>query len=110
MKNFIIVIAAIITAITNFVAGVCPTPATIETPIATPEEQWEFCSIYSIEFSDGCPRIQGKEALLSEPLREAISVIRKDDNTSYGDFLIGYKYVPDEEVFIVNLVDEFVEL
>lgn len=88
-------------------AGVCPTPATIQTP--TPYE-WEFGSIYAIQFSDGCPRLNGKEALLSEPLREAINIIRYDENTSYGDFTVEYKYIPDEGVYIVNLVDEFVEL
>lgn len=97
-------IAAIIAAITT----VCPTPATIQSP--TPECEWEVGSIYQISFSDNCPRIQGKEALLSEPLREAIEVIRQDDNTSYGDFKIGYKYIPDEDVYIVNIIDEFVEL
>lgn len=94
--------------ISIFVAGVCPTPATIQTP--TPEYEWEFDSIYNIKFSDGCPRIKDKEALLSEPLREAVNVIRQDDNTAYGDFLIGYKYVPDEDLYIVNIIDEFVEL
>lgn len=94
--------------ISIFVAGVGQTPATIQTPI--PECEWETGSIYSISFSDGCPRVNGKEALLSEPLREAVNVIRQDDNTAYGDFLIGYKYIPDEDLYIVNLVDEFVEL
>lgn len=106
MKN-IILIAAIIAAITTIVAGVCPTPATIQTPIET---TWEFGSIYDLSISDGCPRLKDKEALLSEPLREAIEVILKDDNTSYGDFQIGYKYIPDEDLFIVNIIDEFVEL
>lgn len=107
MKN-IILIAAIIAAITTIVAGVCPTPAKIQTPI--PETEWEFGSIYDLSISDGCPILRNKEALLSEPLRDAIEVIRKDDNTSYGDFVIGYKYIPDEDVYIVNIIDEFVEL
>lgn len=107
MKN-IILIAAIIAAITTIVAGVCPTPATIQTP--TPECEWEFGSIYEISISDGCPILRNEEALLSEPLHDAIEIILKDDNTSYGDYLIGYKYIPDEDLYIVNLVDEFVEL
>lgn len=90
-----------------FFAGVCPTPAKIMSPIET---TWETGSIYEITFSDNCPRIQGKEALLSEPLHDAIETILKDDNTSYGDYLIGYKYIPDEDVYIVNIIDEFVEL
>lgn len=94
--------------ISIFVAGVGQTPATIQTP--TPEYEWEFGSIYELSISDGCPRLKDKEALLSEPLREAINVIRQDDNTAYGDFQIGYKYIPDEGLYIVNLVDEFVEL
>lgn len=89
-------------------AGVGQTPAKIQTP--TPEYEWEFGSIYDLSISDGCPILRNKEALLSEPLRDAIEVIRKDDNTSYGDFQIGYKYIPDEDLYIVNLVDEFVEL
>lgn len=107
MKSMIL-IAAIIAAITTNFAGVYPTPATIQTP--TPEYEWEFGSIYSISFSDGCPRVNGKEALLSEPLREAVNVILKDDNTAYSDYQIGYKYIPDEDVYIVNIIDEFVEL
>lgn len=90
-------------------AGVCPTPATIE-PTPAPAPEWEFGSIYEISFSDNRPRMKGKDALLYEPLQEAIEKILKDDNTSYGDFLIGYKYIPDEDLYICNIIDEFVEL
>lgn len=101
-------ITLIIIIISLFVAGVGQTPATIQTPIH--EAKWESASIYDISFSDGCPRMKDKDALLYEPLQEAISIIRKDENTSYGDFLIEYKYIPDEDLYIIDLIDEFVEL
>lgn len=88
-------------------AGVGQTPAKIQTPIAP---KWEVGSIYEISFSDNRPRMKGKDALLYEPLQEAIEKILKDDNTSYGDFLIEYKYIPDEDLYIIDLIDEFVEL
>ena len=87
------------------VESVCPTSAKIST-----DNQWECGSIYEISFLDGCPRIKGKEILLSVPLMEAIQTIRMDDNTAYGDFVIGYKYIEDEDLYVANLLDEFKEL
>ena len=105
MRTFILSIVFIIsvTVLDNY--NVCPTPATIK---ATPD--WEIGSIYDISFSDDCPRIKEKEVLLSVPLMDAVQTIRLDNNTSYGDFAIGYKYMEDEDLYVANLLDEFKEL
>ena len=105
MKTFLSIVSIVIIFVSTF--DVCPTPANkeMQTPI-----QWEFGSIYEISFSDGCPRINDKEVLLSAPLLDAIMTIQLDCNTAYGDFSIEYKYVKDEDIYIANLVDEFVEL
>ena len=106
MRTFILssIVFIIISVMGN--DTVCPTPATIAK--ATPD--WEIGSIYDISFSDGCPRIKEKEVLLSVPLMDAVQTIRLDNNTSYGDFSIEYKYIEDEDLYVANLLDEFKEL
>ena len=111
MKTLFLFISSVIVSVITFSFSntVCPTPATIHTQANT-ESKWQRGSIYEISFLDGCPRMKGKEILLSVPLMEAIQTIRLDDNTSYGDFAIGYKYIEDEDLYVANLLDEFKEL
>ena len=107
MRTFILsIVFSIISVVVSFNNTVCPTPANIAK--ATPD--WEIGSIYEISFSDGCPRIKDTEVLLSVPLMDAVQTIRLDNNTSYGDFAIGYKYIEDEDLYVANLIDEFKEL
>ena len=108
MKTLLIILTTILVAILGNVSmvSVCPTPATI----AQAPEQWTHGSIYQITFLDGCPRINDKEVLLSAPLMEAISSIRTDDNTAYGDYAIEYSYIEAEDLYIANIIDEFKEL
>lgn len=105
MKTIILFSVIISIVITNFNNDVCPNPATINT-----QSEWEIGSIYEITFSDGCPRMKGKEVLLSAPLFDALITIRSDNNTAYGDYSIEYCYIEDENLYVANLLDEFVEL
>ena len=105
MKTFLSIVSIVIIFVSTF--DVCPKPATL---LPTQAPEWEEGSIYEISFSDGCPMIKGKEVLLSVPLSEAIKKIQLDCNTAYGDFLISYKFIGDEDIYIANLLDEFVEL
>lgn len=107
MKTYILsIISVIVIALASFNNNdTVPTPATISV-----EEQWETASIYEISFSDECPMFRGKEVLLSVPLFDAVVAIITDNNTAYGDYAIEYKYVPYEDIYIANLIDEFVEL
>ena len=109
MRTFILSSIVFIISIISFdysESKVCPTPA----KIVNPESKWQSGSIYEISFSNGCPILKDTEVLLSEPLREAIEVIRLDNNTSYGDYEIEYKYIEDEDLYVANLIDEFKEL
>lgn len=105
MRTFILSSIVLISIIISLDDNVCPTPATIH-----PESEWELCSIYEITISDGCPRLKDKEVLLSVPLIEAINIIQCDDNTSYGDYCIEYKYIEGEDLYVANIRDEFIEL
>ena len=111
MKTLFLFISSVIVSVITFSFSntVCPTPATIHTQANT-ESKWQRGSIYEISFLDGCPRMKGKEILLSVPLMEAIQTIRLDNNTAYGDYTVEYKYVEDEDLSIANLVDEIIEL
>lgn len=116
MKTFIATtFTALIIVICSFAVNnnerVCPTIATMTvTESVESEYDWAIGSIYDITFSEECPMLRGKEVLLSAPLFDAILTILHDRNTAYGDFQIEYKYIPNEGIYIANLLDSFIEL
>lgn len=84
---------------------VCPTPATM-----TVESDWVIGSIYDISIVDGVFTYNDTECLVSVPLECAIRTIINRDDTAFGDFDCEFKYIPEEDIYIANIIDEFVEL
>ena len=112
MKTLVIFVLSALSVLSVLSVKDVQTPATIATPEAEWEmgSEWKMGSIYQISILDGCPRLKGKEVLLSVPLFDAVQTIRMDDNTAYSDYNIEFKYIEEEDLYIANLLDEFVEL
>lgn len=71
-------------------------------------EKWETKSIYDIKIVDGIYTFNDKECLCSYPLDSAIHTIIDTDNVAFGDYDIEVKYIPEEDIYIANLIDNFV--
>lgn len=104
MKTFILsIVSVIVIALASFNNDICPTPATM-----TVESDWTIGSIYDISIVDGVFTYNDTECLVSVPLEYAIRTIINRDDTAFGDFDCEFKYIPEEDIYIANILDEFV--
>lgn len=104
MRTFILsIVSVIIIALASFNNDICPTPATMIV-----ESDWANGSIYDISIVDGVFTYNDTECLVSVPLECAIRTIINRDDTAFGDFDCEFKYIPEEDIYIANILDEFV--
>lgn len=102
---FFISVIIVLSSFINFNEknDVCPTPATI-----VAESDWTTGSIYDISITNDTFVYNDAEVIVSEPLRHAIVTIINSDDTAFGDFDCEFKYIPEEGIYIANILDEFV--
>ena len=106
MRTLVIsLVSAIIIAISSFTNNdsICPTTATMVV-----ESDWTIGSIYDISIVDGVFTYNDTECLVSVPLEYAIRTIINRDDTAFGDFDCEFKYIPEENIYIANIIEEFV--
>lgn len=74
--------------------------------VETPKETWHIENIYDVHIVDGKYEFNGKEILLSEPIKELIKRILHTDNIAFpSEIDIDVLYVADEDLYIANLCE-----